>query len=661
MRFDVAIQIQQAPLAKEVPMSRPVARALFLFSSITLALFFVTLMVGGLGQMVVVADGTGRSPFHLANPTDAFNLAAGPSPTLCLTTTNYLVASPQDLNLHYGSIAARPKIRLADVNGDNAIDLIQAGNFGYITEIWLNDGAGHFNFRQQQLLSGYAGSIAVGDIDGNGSPDLVASGDYLFDGSDAIRPQTFLNNGDGFFVSDQLLPTTNILLSDLELDDLDGDKDLDLVAVYSSTTKPGGIFWNDGSGHFSLVSTTLATSLAQNIVVADLNGDESPDMVVGRNHPEAQLWFNDGTGHFTLQSQHLTAQYTTSYLVVGDVNGDQFPDVVFDFDNVWINDGAGNFTQQSGGGTQTEEAPYGNSYVLVDVNGDDSPDLVEGFSSQGLDYSEGYLFTYLNDGLGNFCIAHYSETFPATDIAAADLDDDDDLDVVLGLNVFDGSFGRRPFYDGAYQAIWFNRNPSEPIVIAGFTNTGPVPPGADVYIKTQLLSGTNISASWKLGSTDHSNQLNPIWTAPSEPGLYTLSVTLTNELSTVMSQTTILVDAALAQTITLDYPHLAAPATPVPFEFVRDGIIWAYVEHGDSTFSLSYRDLTTLHHLYPETGTYTVTVWGLTTQGWNISQTSRITITDKILSGLNIVAAPNLQVNQPAIFTATLDYGQPTT
>ncbi|MCB8961037.1 MAG: VCBS repeat-containing protein [Ardenticatenales bacterium] len=645
-------------------MPRPAARALFLLSATVLALLFVILMVGGLGRLTVVADGTGRSPSlappHL-NVTPA--LTTGHAPTLCLTTTNYLTASPQDLNPEFSAFSARTRIQLADVNGDNTMDVIQAGNIGAFTEIWLNDGNGQFQHRQQQLFTGYGASIAVGDIDGNGTPDLITSGDFNYDGASAIRPQTFLNNGSGFFLKGAALPATNLDLSDLDLGDLDGDNDLDVIVVYSSTIRGGQIFWNDGTGQFSPATSTLNTTVAQNITLADLNGDESEDIIIGRNHAEVQLWFNDGDGHFALQPQTLISGFGAAYPALGDVNGDQFVDVVLDFTNVWLNDGKGHFTFQGETSHLLQYAPfYDNDKVLLDVNGDESPDLVQISGAVEFNYAEGFLVTYLNDGRGYFCIANGIRTYAATDLATADLDDDDDLDVVMGLNVYNGIFRSGPFHDGAYQPIWFNRNAVQPIVIGGFSNTGPVPPEANVYIRTNLESGTNVTASWNLGPAGRSYQLNPVFEAPAEAGIYTLYVTLTNELGAVLSQTTIIVDDTMIQSIDLDHSRVAPPATPVLFDFTKEGILVAAISYGDEeyAYNMSYRDLSSLFHFYAATGTYTVTVFGNTLTGWSISQTSRITITDESLSGLSILAPPNLQVNQPAIFTATLAYGQPT-
>ncbi|MCB0013315.1 MAG: VCBS repeat-containing protein, partial [Anaerolineales bacterium] len=134
-------------------MSRPVARALFLLSSIMLALLFVILMVGGLGRLTVVAEGTGRSPI----------LTSG---TLTARAPFTFTALHNDFYLGGGQIVA-----VTDLNGDDYPDLVRSGVYSDQTSIWFNDGSGNY-YDSQQYFAGFK-ATSVGDVNFDSLPDLV--------------------------------------------------------------------------------------------------------------------------------------------------------------------------------------------------------------------------------------------------------------------------------------------------------------------------------------------------------------------------------------------------------------------------------------------------------------------------------------------------------
>src|SRR5690606_23660403 len=68
------------------------------------------------------------------------------------------------------------EIIAVDINDDGALDLVGVDVFGIYVSTMLNNGDG--TFKQQENLDAPPGatSIAVGDLDGDGVPDLAASG-----------------------------------------------------------------------------------------------------------------------------------------------------------------------------------------------------------------------------------------------------------------------------------------------------------------------------------------------------------------------------------------------------------------------------------------------------------------------------------------------------
>jgi hypothetical protein len=65
--------------------------------------------------------------------------------------------------------------RFADLNGDGAPDLYVANDFEDTDQLWFNDGGGSFrlaDWRAQRQMSNSAMGVDVGDVNGDGAPDL---------------------------------------------------------------------------------------------------------------------------------------------------------------------------------------------------------------------------------------------------------------------------------------------------------------------------------------------------------------------------------------------------------------------------------------------------------------------------------------------------------
>ncbi len=135
-------------------------------------------------------------------------------------------------------------IDLKDLDGDDALDAFVSNiYYSSFEKIWLNDGAGLFVDSGQTHSCGDQADL--GDVDGDGSTDVVCGGNY-----DTWR--VLLNNGAGVFGNyTQLLQKG----SAAQLGDLDGDNDLDLFLVRDGANKvwlniTGGD--SDGDGFLDL-------------------------------------------------------------------------------------------------------------------------------------------------------------------------------------------------------------------------------------------------------------------------------------------------------------------------------------------------------------------------------------------------------------------------
>ena len=179
-----------------------------------------------------------------------------------------------------------PSIAAADLNADGHLDFVVAGGAG--PEIHLGHGDGTFDAGQDHPVVGGAWPLAIGDLDGDGIPDLVSSTTtdegHILSVSIGIGDGTFAAplayNG----VFTQLLHNGRYLM----LEDVDGDFDLDILTV----NEPNGdlsLWSNRGDGTFLPHVRIGAGITISDASFADFNGDGVGDLVAARQLPPAQL------------------------------------------------------------------------------------------------------------------------------------------------------------------------------------------------------------------------------------------------------------------------------------------------------------------------------------------------------------------------------------
>jgi hypothetical protein len=322
--------------------------------------------------------------------------------------------------------------RLADIDGDGDLDLLTAPNgavaFGAVL---VNDGRGGFTDETAARWSPtglqrafYA--FAVGDVDGDGDPDLVVG--------QSGQDRLWLNDGDGRFseATAALLPVDADNTNALALADLDGDGDLDLAAANS--LGPNRVWLNDGSGRFLAAPTALPIDAfwSNGIAAVDVDGDSDLDLVVAdwntQTGTQPRLYLNDGAATFAdaTAGRMPIGRSNDGGIAAGDVDQDGDVDLVM-LGALLINDGAGAFTDA------TLLRLPGNAGLeprLADFDDDGDLDLI------------GYQTLFLNDGAGNF--TDDSGAFAGSGFfgsvprpyALGDLDRDGDVDVVGSYDLF---------------------------------------------------------------------------------------------------------------------------------------------------------------------------------------------------------------------------------
>jgi hypothetical protein len=262
------------------------------------------------------------------------------------------------------------------------------------------------------LPGGQPIQVAIGDFIGDGNPDLVAAAGPVW---------VLLGNGNGTFQTPVEYLATS-LSGQVVVRDIDGDGTLDLVLGSQSQNGMNPVLLGNGDGTFRNGTSYAGGTHVVSLVSDDFNRDGLPDLAVVGDTNTAQVCIHFGNGDGTFRagpciSIPLFGQVTS--MAVADFNGDGKPDLAITPNTLALGNGDGTFTLSSLSGEAS-------SFTAADLNGDGNVDLI---------FTNPHPLTGLNillgNGTGQFS-GPVTFTLPSSthSTAVADLNGDGRLDIV---------------------------------------------------------------------------------------------------------------------------------------------------------------------------------------------------------------------------------------
>ena len=403
---------------------------------------------------------------------------------------NRFVDFDRDRLLYHLRSTEGPRIAVGDVNGDGQEDMYIGGAKGMAGKLFLQSGNG-FNLSAQAVFETDKGSEDLGciffDANGDGQQDLyVTSGGSEFSPSALpLYDRLYINQNGRFVKSDQKLPERRLATTScVSAGDYDNDGDQDLFvgsrmrSFYYGVPANGYILENDGKGQFTDVTEKVAKDLQEIGMITDatwtdIDGDKDLDlMVVGEWMPITI--FENQNGNFipnsSLQIENSNGWWNT--IEAADVDKDG------DLDFIVGNHGLNSRFKTS---LENPACLYVNDFdkngtaeqIICTYNGDNNyplvlrhdlvmqmPHLKKRFLKYGAYrnatindlFSEAEMentitlkahtfesVILINNGKGNFemkALPKAVQTSPIYAILVKDVDGDNNLDVLLGGNLY---------------------------------------------------------------------------------------------------------------------------------------------------------------------------------------------------------------------------------
>ena len=201
----------------------------------------------------------------------------------------------------------------ADIDGDGDLDLIVGNDASYFVtpaRVYTNDGTGQFSWHQDLALTVHP-VIRLADIDGDGDLDL---GLFAYGSTGFAPPKLFRNDGGRFTDISANLPSQSMDFQGAAFGDVDEDGDVDIVVPRFPPLQVGPNDYlhthqwiNDGTGRFHDLTASAPMPTYPNnwsfsrLELVDLDGDGDLDLIADDPEPMMAPFHNHVIWNLTRQ------------------------------------------------------------------------------------------------------------------------------------------------------------------------------------------------------------------------------------------------------------------------------------------------------------------------------------------------------------------------
>ena len=279
-------------------------------------------------------------------------------------------ASAQGINLSVGvdfpTIYGANAFAVGDLNNDGWPDIVACGSTNQFF-VFLATGRGAFGPPISVPTPAAPGAIAIADVNGDGKLDVVTSSSTI---------SVFLGDGTGAYAAHSDYPN-GLTEGPFAVGDLNGDGVPDVAVVTSNNTV--SVLLGSGAGGFGAPTPYTTGQYPATVAIGDLNGDGRPDLVVPNGGANSvSVFLGRGDGSFAAKTDYPTASQPHS-VAIGDLNSDGRLDVVIGCNS--FPTGQISVLLGTGGGVLGPNTDYSfsgasiNAVAIADFNGDGIPDV----------------------------------------------------------------------------------------------------------------------------------------------------------------------------------------------------------------------------------------------------------------------------------------------
>jgi hypothetical protein len=280
-------------------------------------------------------------------------------------------------------VAEEPSfVAVGDLDGNGTPDLVTPSWYYSLVSVFLGNGNGTFGARNYGV-AGYPQSLAIGDLNADGHPDLATTNYGPYPNPVGTISLLFGTANGTFDVRAINIGSPRDVLRIVDLN-ADGRPDLAMTAYggYNGASVVSVMLGN-GNGTFAAMANFASGSSSHDLAIADLNGDGRPDAVTVNTYPSTvAVLLGNGDGTFGARTEYSTGTYPAS-VAIGDLNEDGRPDILTEGTyyprtySVHLGNGDGTFAPRTDLVAEILES-NSRSVALADLNGDGRLDLVAG-------------------------------------------------------------------------------------------------------------------------------------------------------------------------------------------------------------------------------------------------------------------------------------------